>query len=135
MRDGSTNDGVADDGARAAAGAEALPRSRAAHIVVRNYRVLRRRLDGKTVLRAQQLSTEVDPTLDALWSLIDGERSVEQLARLLATRHGFDADACLIFVSEVLGLFEQRRLISLRDPASAAEAPPPSDPTQQRMSS
>ena len=126
---------MCDDSSGNEAGSGEVLRARAARVVVRNYRVLHRCLDGKTVLRAQQLSTEVDPTLDALWSLIDGVRSVEQLARLLATRHGFDAEACLVFVSEVLGLFEQRRLISFRDPDSTAQAPPPPDLTQQRMSS
>lgn len=91
----------------------------AERVVIKNYRAVRRRLDGTTVLMAHQLRTEVDDTGDQIWSLIDGRRSVLSVAELLSERRGFQLQPCLLFTIEVVCIFLERELVELASPESS----------------
>jgi hypothetical protein len=85
----------------------------AQQVPLKNYRAVRRRLDGTTVLVAHQLRTDVDAVTDDIWSLIDGERTIARVAELLAKDRGFQLVPCMRFTIEIMSIFLERRLIEL----------------------
>jgi hypothetical protein len=91
----------------------------AEHVPLKNYRAVRRRLDGTTVLMAHQLRTDIDAITDEIWSLIDGERTIAGVANVVAKNRNFQLVPCLLFTIEVMSIFLDRRLIELASTESA----------------